>query len=206
MDTKIAYDIGVNMFAAFLVAVIAFSIRPIQKYTAIKRKGGLVGNWYAATVPNSPKMTEVVVQKIKVTHSLQFAELFKNSFGLLDLECIQCILGYNWVATASVSMGRYLVGEWWSVKQGAHQRGTFTLVIAPQGDYCYGYASGFNDVNQVVLKKWVLGKTKESLHSGFEMLKEYPSSCNLDSHVFFANSTKYLTDKIIDEITEDTDA
>jgi hypothetical protein len=185
---ELTYDIAVGILTTVVIAIGAYSIRPLQKYAAIKKKGGLVGEWYAATAPNSPKMHNVVVQRVKVTHALLITELFSRAFGLLDLECSQCLLGYNWKATASISMDRYLNGEWWSIRQGAHQRGTFTLVIGPQGDYCYGYAAGFNDVNQVVLKKWVLGKSKEALLSGFEMLSEHPSTCDLDSHEFFRDA------------------
>ncbi len=185
--TELAYDIGVNLLAALAIAIGAYSIRPLQRYASLKRKGGLVGEWYAATAPNSPKMHTVVVQKAKITHSLQPTELFQKSFGLLDLASIECKLGYCWKGTASLSMDRFLVGEWWSTREGAHQRGTFTLVISSQGDFCYGYASGFNDVNQVVLKKWVLGKSKESLLAGFEMLSEHTSTLNLDEHEYFRN-------------------
>lgn len=181
----IGYDIGINLLAALLIALGAFIIRPLQRYFKLKRKGGLVGDWYAATAPNSPNMDTVVVQKAKITHSLHFLELFRKTFGMLDIICTDCKLGYYWKASASLSMDRFLIGEWWSTREGAYQRGTFTLIINPQGDFCYGYASGFNDVNQVVMKKWVIGKSKESLIAGFEMLKEYPSRISFNKHEYF---------------------
>jgi len=158
--SDLIFNLYINILAAVLISIGAFFFRPISSYLAIKKKHGLVGEWFAAIAPNSPNMHEIVIQKVTIEHKLKIVELFMRSFGLLDLKCVQCLLGYAWEGTASISSGRFLIGEWWSTKEGAHQRGTFTLTISSQGDIFYGYVSGFNDEDKIVMKKWVFGKTK----------------------------------------------
>lgn len=182
---EFTHDIYVNIVVTMLLSVGAFLFRPIQNFFTIRKKGGLVGEWYAVLTPNSPNMKDVVIQKVAIEHKLHILDLFKNSFGLLDIKCIECRLGYAWQGAAHVSNGRFLIGEWWSIKEGAHQRGAFMLTISAQGDVLYGYASGFNDIEQFVMKKWVIGKSKADLKKGLTFLKEHKVIYNFEEHEFF---------------------
>jgi len=184
---EVAYNVSINILAAVIIAIIGFVLRPLQNYFAIKKKQGLVGEWYIATVPNSPNMKEIIIQRVLIEHRIKITEMFQRNFGLLDVTLVECVEGYEWKAKASISMGRFLVGEWWSTKRGAPQRGTFTLVVSSQGGMLYGYFSGLNDLEKTVMKKSVLGKTKDDLIHGFTLLREHRFSCNWDQHPFFVD-------------------
>ncbi|HEX8432083.1 MAG TPA: hypothetical protein VF625_12370 [Longimicrobium sp.] len=55
--------------------------------------------------------------------------------------------------------GKYLLGNWFDLKEGATAAGVFMLTIEHRGNFLFGYIVGPNDEGPILYGKYVVGRT-----------------------------------------------
>ncbi len=84
-----------------------------------------------------------------------------------------------YVARASLTHERFLVGKWKAVASSGSSSGAFLLTVTPRGNLMYGYATGLSETSGTVYGTWVLAKQdgvndaqiSERLKRGEELLQ-----------------------------------
>ena len=85
-------------------------------------------------------------------------------------DCGYCYRGEAMLARGERLDGKYLLGTWFDLKEGATAAGVFMLTIEHRGNFLFGYIVGPNDEGPVLYGKYVVGRTEEDILAAKRLL------------------------------------
>jgi hypothetical protein len=83
-----------------------------------------------------------------------------------------CYKGTAVLARGERLDGKYLLGSWFDLKEGATAAGVFMLTIEARGNFLFGYIVGPNDQGPIRYGKYVVGRTPEAIAAAKQMFTD----------------------------------
>ena len=145
------------------VAGVVSSLPKVYKYIKNIKRKSFIGEWFVYSHSGDPEIRGVN-HKIKI--NVSFANnLVLSSFG--DAQ------GYKYQAIGKVIDSKYFVGEWYSKNPGSHSKGTFMIIIEPQGKFMTGYYSGTDIDGKMMYHPWVFAREENNIQKAINWLKTH---------------------------------
>jgi hypothetical protein len=110
------------------------------------------GEWLCRWSPKKPNDNGWITERVRLSHKS----------GKLKIDLIEPGDDYRWEAWAKVK-GRYLIGEWRSLKLHSTSRGTVQLTATNQGNSLLGYLVGPHINNRMTIYRFILAEEAAEL-------------------------------------------
>jgi hypothetical protein len=125
------------------------------------RNKHVTGEWLSSWQPKNDTSGKWVSEHMTITPT--FGKLrFMNHDNALD---------YVWEGVGHIKYKKHILGEWMSVKPGAHSKGTFMLTMSPQGNFMFGEIVGPNDNDITKSAPFVLGRSDADVQAAKRWLQ-----------------------------------
>lgn len=158
-----------SLVATAIMFLVTFVIRVTGEAVSLKNRTGfswLPREWLCEWEPESETQPDWVKERLVI----------RRFFGTLVLKNKQNSSGYRYRARARLASGerldgKYLLGTWYDLREGATAAGVFMLTIEHRGGFLFGYIVGPNDAGPIMYGKYVVGRTEKDVQQAKRMLR-----------------------------------
>ncbi len=158
-----------SLVATSIVVLISLSVQLVSQAILLKNRTGfswLPREWLCEWEPESECQPDWVKERLVI----------RRFFGTLILKNKQNSAEYRYRAEARLASGerldgKYLLGTWYDLREGASAAGVFMLTIEHRGGFLYGYIVGPNDEGPIMYGKYVVGRTEHDIQQAKRMLR-----------------------------------
>jgi hypothetical protein len=129
----------------------------------LRRPKDLFVDWHSSWQPTFDSGWHWVTERLKIS----------RRFGRIVLENRDNSANYQWKGIGKIVDGRFLVGQWKSVKPGSQSAGMFLLAVGVDGNFMFGYFFGPGVPAGAKLNSgFVLGRKPEDVDEARENLRK----------------------------------